>query len=1755
MNNEQNHEYLLKVLELSRQKLLDLTRRNRLLNYRETVRDIAIIDEMADLVFEDLVFNAKSFYLDDYKEDDTPEDGLFGETEPDRTLPQTETTSQVASRYRDNLLQTSFSEKELERRLRKLYQEHKTMIEETGANSLFMAMGFLEWSDNEHDRKTVQAPLLLVPVRLLREGSAGQARYSLSFDDGALDTNYSLVEKLKKDFDINFPPLEEEEKPESYWRRVDISIERKKADGWKVAREMVLGLFRFNRQVMWHDLKPSRWPSHAPLVNKKVLKRILLGPKEGDQPPGQIFEDYPQDDEETSNTPSDISLIRDADSFQYSALIDSFACDSGLVIEGPPGTGKSQTITNLIASALGQGLSVLFVAEKIAALDVVYKRLTESGLDPFCLQLHGLKTNKKELLKSIADRINHRADPISQLLNEERQLKQARAELIAHSKALSEQVGPEELPLYDVTWRVERLRTELPDVIDDLVLDIKTDIDFEGFSSIRNQLDDYGKEWSVIPQEVRTAWEGFSPINFNPRHTNTLVSSNEDVINSAENLEQYFGEAQTSAPPTDLLETVRVLKLAKINPATSFLDIPSGADPEIIQRIISNDALVDYKNFLKQIKHYLDQTDEINSTFDYASENAERYAKLLQTHSKRLAGNALNPDISLNQLTSQEEEFTNTLDHLSQLSDDSKYILEILDSVARTLADYNNLSNEIEKLIQGPAELSLHANPSHAKTSIKSYLKQAKDKSKELEEATNELSSFLLHKISTSSEIADSLAVMNEHVNNFFSFFNKNYRETRRFVKSILKDTKLFKCSEDFINELSLLYNHLKQCEDYTANKDFNAELGSFFEGINTNWKKLEELITFSQHLRDKVGPDFTTTILNDWNLHLDLFTDTQKKIKHYLKTISTFSKSHPFPKNLWLKSITEIHSTLSPWVEKIQLADKNLNHSWCQSATSLKDAKHIAKLYLKTKLQEAAIENHLSFRKLLNGKWQQSGTNYINLSECYKWVQNMQALPGMSMPILNWLYENASLSAEKFTCLLLYLHPFEKAWSKSLTTLNGQGKLDEGIWIGSATNTIGNVKNKLKTANSTVNSLPLIERWGVATKSLKRKGFSGITNLVTQGVLKNKQCSKAYEFVLYNSLLTSKIKANKLLAEFSHTRYQNTRERFAELDKSIADINAKKITAELSNASVPDGNGSGPVASYSEKRLLVHEANKKSRHIPIRQLVKRSGKALKSLKPCFLMSPLSVAQYLSPGDIHFDLVVMDEASQLRPEDALGAIARADKSIIVGDPKQLPPTSFFDADTSSDDEAEDPTILDDTESILDVCLKQFPYRRLRWHYRSEHESLIQFSNEKFYDGDLIIFPSPKPESRDYGVHINYIDKPSYKHGRNRREAEIIVENIIHHFRRHGKKSLGVAAFNKAQAEEISLLLEKARQKDPAVDSLIADHQNDEPLFIKNLENVQGDERDVIFISITYGPEEPGGPVAQRFGPINSDLGWRRLNVIATRAKQRVEIFTSMQPSDVRISDNARRGVLSLRDYLDFAISGRIPERGTITGKKPDSEFEIAVMQHLKNLGYECEPQVGVAGFYIDIGVKNPDRPGEYLLGIECDGATYHSSHSVRDRDRLRQEILERKGWYIHRIWSTNWFHTRAAEIDRLKSILEAKLEEDRRTYATISDSEETSEITVEAPTATEEEIESEEQEERMSLEESLERYWEQNIKPFHKDRNRSILSKKMIKKLSIECPTNSDKWFQSIPQEYRQDINPDEGEYMEDIFEIIAEYR
>ncbi len=516
---------------------------------------------------------------------------------------------------------------------------------------------------------------------------------------------------------------------------------------------------------------------------------------------------------------------------------------------------------------------------------------------------------------------------------------------------------------------------------------------------------------------------------------------------------------------------------------------------------------------------------------------------------------------------------------------------------------------------------------------------------------------------------------------------------------------------------------------------------------------------------------------------------------------------------------------------------------------------------------------------------------------------------------------------------------------------------------------------------------------------------------------------------VFYRSLTREVFAKFPELNRFSAIGQEEMRDKFRALDQQMVALGRWSVVGTLLKRAIPAGRGVGRRSEYTDLALIHNELAKKTKHIPIRSLMDRAGAAVQAMKPCFMMSPLSVAQYLRPGGLRFDLLVIDEASQMRPEDAVGAVARCSQMVVVGDPKQLAPTSFFDrGDIVSDDECDDAV---DAESVLDQSLARFrPARRLRWHYRSKHDSLIAFSNKEFYDNDLIVFPSPAAVGDDQGVSLCKVDG-LYRARSNVPEAMAVCEAAIDHMRRRPDRSLGIATLNIVQKQLISDEMDRLAASDPDVETYVQRWSDGlERFFVKNLETVQGDERDTIFVSTVFGPTEAGGPVRQNFGPINGRDGHRRLNVLFTRAKHQLRVFTSMTADQVASNDDAPRGARVLRDYLSFAATGRLAA-GEESGREPDSDFELFVAERLKAAGYDCAMQVGVAGFFLDIAVRDPARRGTFLLGVECDGATYHSSKSARDRDILRQQILEGLGWNIYRIWSTDWFRDPQGQTTKL----------------------------------------------------------------------------------------------------------------------------
>lgn len=509
------------------------------------------------------------------------------------------------------------------------------------------------------------------------------------------------------------------------------------------------------------------------------------------------------------------------------------------------------------------------------------------------------------------------------------------------------------------------------------------------------------------------------------------------------------------------------------------------------------------------------------------------------------------------------------------------------------------------------------------------------------------------------------------------------------------------------------------------------------------------------------------------------------------------------------------------------------------------------------------------------------------------------------------------------------------------------------------------------------------------------------------------------------------------VLREFIGENHEKKIERFHELEHNLMQLNRLRVQESVVARKPKFMDGA---SQNSHVGILIGEFKKKRRHLPLRKLMSSAGSTIQRIKPCFMMSPLSIAQFLDPRSVQFDAIIFDEASQVKPEDALGALLRGKQLAVLGDTKQLPPTSFFShivEEDAAEEEMPQTGTLVDTESILHRCSQCFPQSMLSWHYRSRHESLIAVSNQEFYDNRLLFFPSPTHDIDSLGLKFVHVSNGIYDRGKsqmNRVEAQVVAKSVAeHYYRTKGSVSLGVGTFSQRQKEAIDQEIELLSKRHPDLEVYMRNNPF-EPFFVKNLETIQGDERDTIFVSVGYG-KTADGTLYRNFGPLNNNGGERRLNVLITRARQKCVVFSNFRAEDLRLDGNERLGVKALKTYLEFAESGKLQSQRIIQGDT-ESVFEDSVYEFLNSRGIQAHKQVGCSRYWIDLAVIDSDRPGKYVLGIECDGAQYHSSRVARERDRLREQVLNSQGWTIHRVWSTDWFRNRAATERQLLEAIE-----------------------------------------------------------------------------------------------------------------------
>ncbi len=1513
-------------LDRWQRRLLDLSLRNNLINFRASKRVVELIAPDPSTL-EDMLADGNRFRIlpsIEQQGTDPRQYAIYEDRHQEDLI-----KSHALDALTRNQLLAPLPRQELDGRLLELYRSARNALEEGGANTLFLALGFLSWSPKDRE-KPCRAPLVLIPVKLDRKSA--QSGFSLSLHDDEPRFNLTLIEMLRKDFEISELDVFEKDLPKEghgldigqIWRSVQKAI--KDIPGWEVSRTVSLGLFSFAKYLMWKDLV-----DHTEALKVSPVVRHLL-----DTPSDKYRDDvnFLNPRELDKKLPAvNVYCPLPVDSSQLAAVT-AAAQGKDFVLIGPPGTGKSQTISNMIAQCLAEGKTVLFVAEKTAALNVVYRRLKEIGLGEFCLELHSHKARKLEVLGQL--RIAHEAssDLIEDRWNlETMHLTGLREKLNEYAEtvhrlypngltpflAMGVVVGRTDIPLVSLSWPSPRFHDHATLV---RLRDIVTKICLHGTmarSLERSSLRVIKRlEWSP-------GWEA-------------------ELVNAAFELASVCKQLQTAA--ADLTKVTGI-------PALS-LDSKGRDGLEELAKLLPDAAGKDYRFLLRP------DAAGIIARLREGVELLKAYKEYANSLSVAYSSEAFQLDHSV-------------FESIWQLA--SAAWLPKLKEAFHLLLEYAEHAGSLS--IHYKAEAFSLDLPT-----LKALWEQSKNR-------------WWLRRVILRKRVLKSLLSVSQNGG--------------KGGPDCEGDLAALAAMRDIQNHLEVM-------------KPLGEEATSLWNGVPTLPATRCSAFREAVHQATAHLPDAQDVPVTLGGVLKHLFGSDQFLTMAKSNTPAFLSNQGDPAFSLRSNIITALQAVAEAGVNVVpdpandlpKLAAMRSIRDRIESLDDLRDKTAGFWVGLGADVEEISLA--LAFHKQL----QTAIARFVDKPET---LLGLQTALGFLFGVGNILLGRESGGGE---AMITFMTAIEEFRTKR-DIVSGRTEDSTAIWLEGDLASIVDVCGGIQAQQSSIHEWCAWLR--VKTEACK-EGIAPLVDAAVSGLVEPEGISDAFEVNYCRSWLIAVAEELPVLRSFVAIEHEHKISDFQAQDKSIRNLSRQCIRMRLRSSNVGEDNG-----NQREWGVLKREMEKKRRHLPLRQLISAIPTVLTRLTPCLLMSPLSIAQYLVPTMRLFDLIIFDEASQIPVWDAIGAMARGKRVVVVGDPKQLPPTNFF--NRSEDELADDEVAQEaDMESILDECLgSSLPDLQLRWHYRSRHESLITFSNHRYYEGGLVTFPSPHSEDRAVScTHVSGV----YQRGAARTnpiEARAVVSEIVSRlsnpaFVSEGL-SIGVVTFNSEQQRLIEDLLETERRKNRSLERFF-DDDLPESLFVKNLESVQGDERDIIYFTTTYGPDQTGR-VSMNFGPLNKDGGERRLNVAVTRARHELRVFTSLLPDQIDVTRTNAIGVKDLKLFLDFAQRGARAFLEEIQGSRGDFEspLEKAVATALAQKGWVVHPQIGVSRFRIDLGVVDPDVSSQYLAGVECDGATYHRAATARDRDKLRERVLRDLGWEILRVWSTEWWTSHERAMNRL----------------------------------------------------------------------------------------------------------------------------
>ncbi len=1596
------------VIEGWRNRLMDLTFRNPLLEMKP--KSLAVISAPDPMRVWKALAAGRELALPRWvgplapAPEGDPAEGAFAEEAGDLELA-------LTGRERDRLIQ-------------RLSEQDRTSMEEQGVPILHVAVGTLEWREAQGLQAVHRSPLLLLPATLQRKSALEPFRLSLRDEDPV--ANPALHERLVADFQLALPPLDEESPdPEAYLAAVEKLVQPL---GWAVAPSSAIGRFGFAKLVMYREMleRAADYEAHP------FLAALAGGTAVQDAP--AIPDPLPED---LDALPVDaLHEVLEADSSQVVAMW--HALNGGhLVIEGPPGTGKSQTIANIIATALGQGQSVLFVSEKAAALEVVERRLAAVGLSDFCLSIHG-KPDRGAIVRDLARALNGELPPPAPSDRVPEEYQAVRQELSSYVAALHQPAGAGRWTPYEIYGRLAPLHDapRLPFPVPEPLQWTERRL-----RPVRQGMAQLAEYRAVVEAGSHHPWYGYQGPGV------SLLAERED--RAADLLQIRRGLEDVQAAAAALAQVLHldapatlagVEDLAALAAAARTAPVREGAwfAPEVLdaraEEALARGAAAE---------RYWDDSRRLEPLYP-ADQRPRRdaLAAIRADLASAEAAHAAHPDLSTAVVPAlrQHQAAGVVLAALAALDALGGSLEELGLPRPQVPSDIGRTVRLVEILLEGPMAHPAWLSGERARAAERAAA-AAERRAQELAALHRQLDSEAPGWRRLSAE--DLMATLAPFRSPVARWVRARSWST---AQDALAKTLGAPASWDALGRLAdaLAAEARLQWAD-AERASLQQEMGRHYQGDETDWGRAHRAAALTLEFVQRLGADPSPALAAALTEPV-LPTSTRRTLAQALaawRQVAANLPALPFAGHLSdirAQAAAYVAAGERPLAAAAQLLAARTSGSvgWaalCEEAAQLEAIR---------RLEEALDQEAPALRERFGAFCAGMRTDWERVGRAIEWCRWAQALPGVTLtpafqalavagvpPAAAPALDRTEAAREALqTALDRFQALFSDPGSAPMASVVRSWPFGQGLAF----------------LAERMDHLSELEDWtavAAVCRGLEEAGFAEwVAELWrTAGPGSVARMQEGFWRRFYQEWLDAVARERPVLARFRRQEHMDRVRQFRALDRELCHWHRERLRHQLYARRPRDL----VQAASAETSIVLREAQKRRRFMPLRKLIGQVSHLLPEIKPCLLMSPLAVSTLLDLDLYRFDLVIFDEASQVRPEDAAGAILRARQAIVVGDQHQLPPTDFFtDRAVGAADDPEDEAGLLSFDSLLDLSrVSQVARARLRWHYRSRHESLIAFSNHDVYEGGLVTFPSAVDQAPYRGVEYVRVADGLYGRGgtrANQPEAARVAQLVVEHVERRRRQSLGVVTFSAAQMEAIQDELERRTREDPAL-ALWLGSDSPVALFVKNLERVQGDERDVMILSTGYG-RDASGRLHFQFGPLALDGGYRRLNVAITRARDHVKVVSSLAPEDLAQRESLSRGVAMLQRYLDYAQHGPAAlglARGAGEADTFESPLEESVHGALRALGWSVRTQVGVGRYRIDLGVVHPDDPGRFLLGVECDGAQYHGTPTARERDRLRQEVLEGLGWHIARVWAPDWIKNRAAVIAQLEQAYQEAL--------------------------------------------------------------------------------------------------------------------